>query len=297
MSVRYDQLIAEAHKVLTEHNGKAADKVDIDVFFKSLSDMGGTTEDTLSDATWEDIEECLGGKMRILARRIARIFRAEEKTQQVISPVVPQKVIIEDNDPEKVARYMTPRQLIENYDPKHPKNPIGQQLKKLSEGRKFLVFVDDNLNTDATITLFNELDDFGERSSFIIDGMPRRVYHVGDCPGRQVSEHPLYPNTPLRTGGLSDADCTWGQLPIEVQQLYRIAVDSGELNLGICSEFDLFREASETEFTLLCKKYRSSAIIFQQLKNDRKLPQLCMTLGGFSKPPRPQNPFGMNRSS
>ena len=91
-----DRLRAESAANMPEGvagNSKAFEDslLKIDDFFKKLTGLGGSTEDTLAEATWEDLESC--GLPRILARKVATIFRGE---QQVSGPVVPQRVIMEN---------------------------------------------------------------------------------------------------------------------------------------------------------------------------------------------------------
>jgi len=289
--------LASARRILEAHNTKSENKVDIEGFFKKLADMGGTTEDALSEATWEDLQDC--GAPRILARRIAAVFRNDEKDSQGDQTHAPlQKVIIEDNDPVKRAQRLTPKELIAEYDPQHPKNATGERLKELAEGRKFLVFQESGeIDVLASSQLFDELDDFGERDDFTVQGVPRKVYKVGDRPGRTVNEHPLFPGVPLRTNGCSEADCNWGEVPLKVRQIYRLAVNIGELDPSDFREVDLHREASTSDETDILKIYRKAAVKYQELEGVSKLPSLKMTLGGAKPAPKHNHPFGTNRAT
>jgi len=159
--------LSRARTILEAHNRQSSTPIDIDSFFLKLSDMGGTTEESLSEATWEDLQEC--GAPRILARKIASEFRNDEKEDDY-KPF--QKVIIEDNDPVKRALRLTPGELISEYNPQYPKNPISGRLKALSEGRRFIVFQEDNkIDILASLQLFDELDDYGERTDLTVGGI------------------------------------------------------------------------------------------------------------------------------
>ena len=312
------RIILEAHnKAASEpnHTWNVSVDVDIDAFFAKLRDMGGTTEELLAEATWEDLQTC--GLPRILARKIAGEFRDEDKNEH--EPL--QKVIIEDNDPVKQAQRLTPGELIAEYNPQYPKNPIGERLKQLAEGRKFLIFQsNDNatINVIASQQLFDELDDYGERDNFTVGGIPRKVYKVGDRPGRSVDEHPLFPGTPLRTNGCSEADCNWGTIPLKIRQIYLLAIESGELSVSKFQvpssksipyhtkfqvgyrEVDLHNEAATRNEEEICRLYRKAAVKWQELESIGKLPSLKVVLGGETKPKpdyetRPNRPFGQNR--
>lgn len=297
--------LACARTILEKHNEAASEAINIDAFFAKLRDMGGTSEEALSDATWEDLQEC--GAPRILARKIANEFRGEEMDKEQANP---QKIIVEDNDPVKRAQRLMPGELIAEYDPKFPKNPIGERLKQLAEGQKFLVFQsDDNttVNVTASQQLFDELDDYGERDDFSVGGIPRKVYKVGDRPGRNVDEHPLFPGTPLRTNGRSEADCDWGAIPLKTRQIYRLAVltppeGSGELNVDEFREADLHSEASNRTEEEIYRLYREATIKWQELDDIGQLPSLKTVLGGEKKSKsdpenRPNRPFGQNRTT
>ena len=285
--------LSRARQILEAHNQESSVPVGIDSFFTKLKEMGGTTEDTLSAATWEDLQLC--GAPRILSRKIAEIFRDEDQKGREV-----QKVIVEDNDPIKRAQRLLPMDLIAEYDPKHPKNPIGERLTQLAEGRKFLVFQsDDNttVNVIASQQLFDELDDYGERTDFIVGGIPQKVYKVGDRPGRTVDEHPLFPGVPLRSNGCSEEDCNWGEVPLEIRQIYRIAIEIGDLGADDYREADLHTEATTRPKEDICRLYRKAAIKFQEHKELGNLPPLKVVLGGKSESPGLNSPFGTNRTT
>jgi len=285
--------LSRARQILEAHNQQSSAAIDIDSFFKKLKEMGGTTEDALSEATWEDLQDC--GAPRILARKIAVEFRGEEKADH--GPL--QKVLIEDNDPTKRALRLTPGELISEYDPQHPKNPIGERLKALAEGRRFLVFQESGkIDVLASIQLFDELDDYGERNDFSVGGVPRKVYKVGDRPGRSVDEHPLLVGVPLRSNGCSEADCNWGEVSLKIRQIYRLAVNLGELNPDDYREADLHTEATTRDEAEIFRIYRKASVKWQELEGIDNLPSLKVILGGKTKPESSHNhPFGQNRAT
>jgi hypothetical protein len=285
--------LSSARQILEAHNKQASEsaQVDVDAFFKKLADMGGTTEEALSEATWEDLQDC--GAPRILARKIATIWRGEEAQPAESSP---QKIVVEDNDPVKRAARLTPAELIAEYDPEQPHSPVYDRLKALAEGQKFLVFDDDGkVNVKVSVQLFDELADYGERDRYIVGGTPCSVRKVGYRPGRTTDEHPLSPGTPLRKDGCSAAGCNWGEVDLKIRQIYCIAVKIGELNPADYREADLHLEATTRDEEEIMKLYQKASIRWKELKDLDRLPSLRMLLGSKGKSERPNHPFGTHR--
>jgi len=75
----YAQKIQSALKILENHNSTVPDRllIDRDSFLKSLRELGGTTEASLRQCSWEDLEEC--GLPRLIARQVSQIFRKKGK--------------------------------------------------------------------------------------------------------------------------------------------------------------------------------------------------------------------------
>lgn len=284
--------LSSAREILEAHNKASDAPIDVDAFFAKLKQMGGTTEVALAEATWEDLQEC--SAPRILARQIAQVFRDEEKKEEADGHT---HIVIDDSDPVKRAQRLSPKELIAEYDPKQPRNPFGERLKTLSEGKRFLVFNDDGtVNAEESVKLFDELEDFEERETATVDGKPRKVYRVGDRPGRTADEHPLYPGVALRAGGRSEADCNWGEIPLKTRQVYRLAVEVGELNPAEFREADLHMEATTRTEEEILRLYRKAAVRWQELDSIGKLPPLKVTLGGEKKQSeRSNHPFGAHR--
>jgi len=272
-----------AREVLTQHNSSIEGeegKVDIDGFFANLAKMGGTSEAALSDATWEDLQDC--GIPRILARSVSRCFRGaeEEKKQE------PQKIVLDvSNDPEKHAASLTAVKLVDHFDPENHTNPYGKKLKDDTEGRRCLAFnKDGTLNVEITRGLVDEIVNlqYPEREEVTIEGIPSPTYRVGERPDRFASENPANPGTPLRPDGTSDAGCEWTvkdkEIPFNIRQLVYIAVEStGEADED---EMDIFDKVSGKTFAQVAKRYRKAAVEFGEREKLGTLPQLKIRLGG-----------------
>jgi len=288
--------LSGASAILQAHNSQSTKPVDVEAFLRELTEMGGSTEEALAEATWEDLEKC--GAPRILARKIATLFRGE----QIISgPVVPQRVIIEDNDPEKKAKAMTFVELLRAYDPKNPKSPIGERLKKISGGRRFLVFNGDTINVETSLNLLEELDDFGEKDEVEIDGEIVPTYVVGNRPGRFTYQHPLYPDKLLRMNDpwykLLDGSPTQKRI---VLTLHLAAIRTHELWIDKTNEAEVLELAtSDNALIRVNRRYVKAALMYQELAEVNAEPNLRVALQGSDKPPQKQNPFnlGTNRTT
>jgi hypothetical protein len=292
--------ILEAHNSHLVAGFKAAETqiepkgfVLIDKFFENLEALGGSTEEALSEATWEDLEKC--GAPRILARKIATLFRGE---QTISGPVVPQRVIIEDNDPEKKAKAMTFVELLRAYDPKNHKSPIGDRLKKISGGRKFLVFNGDTINVEVSLNLLEELDDFGEKDEIEIDGNILPTYAIGNRPGRFTYQHPLYPDKLLRTNDpwykLLDGTPTQKRI---VLTLHLAAIRTHELWVDKMNEAEILElAASDNALIRVNRRYVKAALMYQELAEVNAEPNLRVALQGSDKPPQKQNPFNLGKN-
>jgi hypothetical protein len=284
--------LAGARAILEAHNNSSSTKsVDVEAFFINLANMGGSSEDTLSAASWEDLEEC--GAPRILARRIATLFRGEQQQTTGI-----QKVILEDNDPEKLAKAMTPAQLLDVYDPKQLKTPVAERLKFHSEGKKFIVFNDDGtINKEVSLKLLNELDDHGEMPTFVTpDGDVRPTYAVGERPDQIANEHPLFPGIALRNG-VSTIGCDWDKIDWKTKKtLYLAVTETLEIDMSKMHELDVYNLATTG---MIGRRCIEAAKLYKEREALGNLPSLRAKLGSAKVTEKKgNNPFnlGKNRS-
>lgn len=73
--------LSEIRVILETHNAATIAPIDIEAFFRNLTNMGGSSEATLIHVTWEDLEAC--GAPRILARRIALLFQNKQSSKMI----------------------------------------------------------------------------------------------------------------------------------------------------------------------------------------------------------------------
>jgi len=287
----YESKLDGARAILEAHNSQSTKKVDAETFFTNLTEMGGSSEDSLSAASWEDLEVC--GVPRILARRIATLFRGEQPQAQDI-----QKIILEDNDPEKLAKTMTPAQLLDVYDPKQLKTPVAERLKFHSEGKKFIVFNDDGtINKEVSLKLLGELDDHGEIPTFVTpDGDVRPTYAVGERPDQIANEHPLFPGIALRNG-VSTIGCDWDKVDWKTKKtLYLAVTETFEIDMSKMHELDVYSLATTG---MVGRRCIEAAKLYKEREALGNLPSLRAKLGSAKVTEKKgNNPFnlGKNRS-
>jgi len=204
--------IANAISLIETHNQSVedpTDKIDVNDFQKRLKKIGGTSEDLLSELKWEDLEKC--GLPTLIARKVATIFR---------------KPSTEDRPSARSIEVMTPVELLVNFNPSHLSSLIAKRLKEATQGKKFLVFNNGNINIDISTKLLQEIvKNYPQRDTIIIDGKPCKVYAVGESVGEFVDENPIYQGRPLRPDDTCDQlNRSWSGVPLIVRQLIYICV-------------------------------------------------------------------------
>lgn len=274
----YDAKIASARGVLETHNSRLSNKsavINIDQFFTALQDKGGTTEEGLAAANWDDIRAC--GVPDILARQIASIFRSNEAAATATKYVS-----------EKHAKRLTPPELVELYDPKEADSPIATRLKEIAGDKPFVVFNDDgSVDKKATLKLLTELrEGHPPREMYLDGGLPREIYTVGQRPDNFVEINPLFPQETLRPG----AECanigkSWASVSLETRQLIYLARKNGELRVtdlrdAISVHSDAIMDGGFNKIATYCPK---AALEYSHLKFKGELPSLRATLSAGSR--------------
>ena len=289
----YQTKIDAARVLIEEHNNSLGngDKLDFDAFLDRLRKQGGTSETTLGFVTYEDLVKC--GLPFILAKAVAiNIFRVEEKDTT-------ERIIIVDDDPEKLAKKCKPLELVDHYDPEEPENPYGERLKKIVGDTRVLVFdANGNLLVEPTKTeVQRKRDDYPERTEVHVEGSGLlKILRLGDRPDREVDEHPVFTGVALNPDGTSDKGIGWATLDEAIRQLVYIAItNTGELRSTDYDEFDLFDIVAGKSFEHVSRRWPKATIEFQELKKQNRLPRLKVRLGG-SENGKPNNPFGKNKS-
>lgn len=296
----YAQKLESVRALFEEHNAQiedAASKLNFSLFINKLKKEGGTSEEALVECSFEDIAEfgnssrdCLMGYFpKLLAKRIAKIFRKKETKSKIIT--------------EKKVQLMNIRELLEAYNPKEV-DLVSKRLMQISQ-KAFIVFnEDDSVNIDASIECLEDIKEgYEPREAYIgTDGVPQQIYHVGSRPPSVIEENPLLPGHALR-GAAATCDQThrsWSNIPEKVRVLLRLALESGELEIDQVTRIHdildmLVNKSNEEMETLVSRRFHKAALIYQEKKLAGILPTLKIVRNGNSKSPKKQDPFHRNR--
>lgn len=287
----YNDKVDAALAVVNEHNEAVGGEgkpgfVNADAFITCVKATGGTNEARLADLSHEDILACLpehnGVKPRVLAKQVAQIFRNTST-----EPVSDQKRPVST----KKAERMTPRELVEHFDPEEPENPVGKRLQDISRGEPFIVYESGRtVDVETTVKLLLEIKSgYQGREDIDVRGSTKKVYRLGELPENYADENPLYRDRPLRPDGTCDqTGRSWEGVDLSVRQLVRVAMDSGELKVNIETAhnvLDMVLEPGAME--KLRKRYRKASVQFDELAATGDLPRLRIPLGGSSESTRP----------
>ena len=282
----YQDKVDRALALIQEHNEAIGEEkksvhIDADKFIDCIKFSGGTSEDRLRSMSHEDILDCLPSfdlvqdhlrkvKPKALAKAIAGAWR--DKIKEEGRPVSSRK-----------AERLTLPELIEAFDPEESDNPVAEILKKKSKGNAFIVFdTGRQVNRTNTLKLLQELKEgYPPRKDIDVDGKIKKVYKIGNLPDNFAEENPLYSGRPLRLDETCDqTGRSWSGIPLEVRQLIRLAVKSGEVEVSIDKAHDLLDVAlQENAFDNLAKRYRNAAVKFDELEGTGDLPKLKVALG------------------
>jgi len=284
----YNDRIEAALAAINQHNeavggeGKSG-YLNPDEFIQCVKASGGTSEERLSALSHEDLLACMpatspnGIKPRVLAKEVADIFRSKSAAKT------------DDKRPVsgKKAEKMTPRELVEAFDPEDHSNPVGVRLTTISKGEKFIVYSDGRtVDVDSTFKLLTEIKGgYSGRDDVDVNGAIKKVYQIGELPENYADENPLYRGRPLRPDGTCDqTGRSWEGVDLSVRQLIRVAMDEGELRVTLEIAHDTLDAVMETgDQKKLRSRYRKSAIKFDELAKTGDLPTLKIPLDGGSE--------------
>jgi hypothetical protein len=288
----YAQKLESARKLFEQHNTGIEDEskqLNFDIFVSNLKAEGGTSEEGLSECSFEDIAEfgtTAGCKFpRLLAKQIAKIFRAKPAKTKVIT--------------EKKALLMNTRELLQAYNPKED-DAVSLRLRLVSKSMTCIVFNEDGtVNVDASVVCIEDIkEDYEPRTVFIgADGVPQKVHRVGRRPASTLAENPLLPDRPLR-GATETCDQThrsWEKVPHKVRVLLRLALTTGELSIDqvgrIHDTLDLLIGKSEEDMvSITSQRFHKAALLYNDKKLEGTLPTLKIVRNGSTKA-RKQDPF------
>lgn len=284
----YDQKIEQATSLLSSYdeaikNLPGAAAVAIESFFAKLKLAGGTTDEGLRSASFEDLEGM--GLPRLLARQVAKIFR-EDGAPEKVEPITPKR-----------ALGMTPAQLFAVYGVRDAENAVGKRLAELAKGKRCVVFKDDGgVDADACVKLLDEIRD-GETEREHYGSPPRKTYRIGERPAEMADENPIYRGRALRRDGTCDqTNRSWDGVPHEVRCLIYLALhETGEAAVRSLDEAnDLIDRAIQPEASAkLRSRYPKASVRFDELAEQGNLPKLKVPRGATSGGRR-EDPFGSN---
>lgn len=290
----YQRKVATAKAIIDEHNSHL-DEADSeshlswDKILANLKRMGGTTEETLREMAWEDLEDA--GVPRILARRIANnVFRKNGDSKDKVKKLTANKVAA-----------MSFTELFENYDPTGERNSaVRDRLQTESGGKRCVVF-DPNDETkvlplDSTKVLRQLRDGLPEQESTHVNGKLVKLYCIGDTPNEFTSENFLFPGQMLRDGVCDNTGRKLSEIPFEAQQIVYLAItitnevliDDVEAAHRILDALDCDDPVDKAQI-----RYTKAALILQDLKRTGGDPKLLIRKGGDHN--RPNDPFNTGR--
>lgn len=285
----YDSKIAVARETIEQHNSNVTEnKVDFDVFVEKLRNMGGSSDEALKAVSWEDLQDC--GLPKIMARRLSYVFRQDSQDEGGGSAYI---------SPKKVHS-LSRKELVERYDPKDAKSPVGKKLKDLSNGKAFIVFNDNGkVNVEDSVKLLDDLlNGLPEVETAFVGERPFPVYKIGDRFDAYAEENPLYPTKVLR----SEERCcqtgrSWAGVSLDIRQLLYIAIkQTKELEVKtVAVASDIMDKVMATDCTLdtLRSRYPKASKMHDELKNIGRLPLLKIKLGGSSS--KSNDPFNSSK--
>jgi len=179
---------------------------------------------------------------------------------------------------------MTPRELVEVYDPEEPESAVGKRLKDISKGQPFIVFAEGRMiDVETTYKLLSELKaGYPEgRKDIDVGGKTKKVYNLGYLPENYADENPLYPGRALRIDNTCDqTGRSWEGVPLIVRQLIRVALDRGELKID---KIDDAHNAIDMAIApdaekKIRQRYRTASVSFDESTPDQR-PSLKVLLG------------------
>jgi len=284
----YEDKIEKAKEIINQYNEHIGrdDAVNTEEFIKKLEKAGGTTEAALQGCSWEDLETM--GLPKLLAKQIAGTFRKSEEKEKkpVISAVR--------------AQSMKPVELLKAYDPRDPSNAVSERLKKLSDGKPFVVFnVDETVNADASAKLLQEIrDGYPQMNTVVVDGRPQKTYRVGERPDQMADENPLYPGRVLRPDGMCDqTNRSWNGISPIVRILIHLAIkETGEIKINQINDahnvLDLVLSGDAEN--KIRTRYPQASVRYDELEKQSNLPSLKIARSSGGTKGK-NDPFGGHR--
>lgn len=285
----YENKINSVKQIIEIHNQNAEEKrkINFETFLRVLQGMGGTTEESLSLCTWEDLETC--GLPRLIARQVSQsIFRKNDANHSNNGSTFYYS--------EKKVQQMPIQDVVAAYNPKDPKNAIGKRLFDISNGKRCIIFTTEGkVNVSETVKMIEDINNgLDELDVAFVEGVPTPVYKVGERIDLYADENPLYPGRALRTGGVCDqTGRSWDGVSLKIKQLLYIAITlTKELRI---TDIDSAHSALDKAVCQaaedgIVRRYSKAYLKYQELLKEGKLPVMKIKLGG-SDSSKSNNPF------
>lgn len=288
----YQEKVESARAIVDEHNSNlisinpnedTVPIVDFECFLKSLQTAGGTTEESLSACSWEALEKF--GIPPLLAHRVAMVFRNKENQSKTRGYISSGKL-----------KAMTPKELLEHYNPNDKRTPVVQYMKDVFKDVRFIVFSEDGaVDIDTSLKLLADIDNgYAETETAIVNERPSSVYKVGESPNAYAEENPIYPGRLLRSGGVCDqTNRSWSGINFTVSQILWLAVKKTE-EISVSSVQDahdimdkVLTNDNEMTWRQRCPE---ASKLHDEMKGEGRLPSLRIKIGRQSDQ-RENDPF------
>lgn len=276
-------LIQEHNQAITNGEDSTPGTISPDKFISNLKLFGAITEEDLKKLSYEEILECLAPAMngtqtiapKGLAKKIALAFRSNEQAPDETPAYISAKRVDK----------MSPLQLVCHFDPNEIDNAIGKRLTTLSKGQAFIVFSEGHkIDVKSTSDLLAEIrQGFPAREIMIINGIPKKVYKIGELPNNEVDENPVFAGRPLRPDGTCDqTNRSWAGISDECCKFVRLVCQTGEMktNVETAHYFLDMILATDEPFKKLIGRFPKIYPAYEESKTQGTLPRLKITLGG-----------------
>ncbi len=280
-------------------NQEATDRIEAAL----VDDLGLTKDETglvdLSDDSitpFGDLRAALErqGFKLIQVRKIVSALRGEQtgaKVGQGRPEVLKVKYGLKDSI--KTARI---QDLVADYDPNEPDDPVAQELKRRFGEEKVIVL--DPHAESPTVAIAETLDlmaDFrdgrGLSDKVMVDGLLVEPFAVGQKPVLILDEDPLFVGEALRQNGRSNKESRldWSEITQAARQFVRVAVETGAIE-------PTSRRDSKDIWTLarggiapLNAEFPEVGLEYRNRKKTDNLPKLKVSMGQVRK----NSPFSM----
>lgn len=262
----YQTKLARARAILEAVNASSEVKVDIVAFEKKLQELGAVNDETLVEASWEDLQVC--GLPKLIAKQIANEFRTKEKSENHVSA--------------KKANSMSFEELFSAYDPDPVVGPseVTKKLLEISKGKRCVIFLDSGKVDAAASTTMLQMNLRGlpeVATHRLSDDRVVPVYKVGERPVAQEFEvNPVFHNEVLRSGVCSQTLRSWEPVSHRTRQLVYLAVTrTHELRAqSVTDAHSILDYITAGEGTLSLRTPKA-VLLLKELEQRNEAPRLC----------------------